>query len=83
MTEPPHQAIPLAERPPDAAPGGASRDIATGGPPLTAQPVIPLHRPGRWIATVIVLVVLAQCAHGLVTNPFFHGTASSTGSRGR
>ncbi|WP_049807193.1 amino acid ABC transporter permease [Pseudofrankia inefficax] len=36
-----------------------------------AQRVIPLRRPGRWIATVVVLVVLAQAIHGLVTNPFY------------
>jgi polar amino acid transport system permease protein len=38
---------------------------------LAAQRVIPLRHPGRWIATVVVLVVLAQVAHGLVTNPFY------------
>jgi len=40
-------------------------------PPLAAQRVIPLRRPGRWLATVVVLVVVAQIVHGLVTNPFF------------
>lgn len=40
-------------------------------PPLTAQRVIPLRHPRRWIATVVVLVVLAQVTHGLVTNPFY------------
>ncbi|MFI5952878.1 amino acid ABC transporter permease [Cryptosporangium sp. NPDC051539] len=39
--------------------------------PLTAQRVLPLRRPGRWIATAIVLVVVAQVVHGLITNPFF------------
>jgi len=38
---------------------------------VTTQRVRPLRRPGRWIATVVVLVVVAQIAHGLVTNPFF------------
>jgi polar amino acid transport system permease protein len=33
--------------------------------------VIPLRRPGRWIATVVVLLVVAQIAHGLATNRFF------------
>jgi polar amino acid transport system permease protein len=37
----------------------------------TAQRVIPLRHPRRWIATAIVLVVLAQVTHGLVTNPFY------------
>jgi len=38
---------------------------------LAAQRVIPLRHPGRWIATLVVLVVLAQAVHGLVTNPFY------------
>ncbi|GAB3680051.1 amino acid ABC transporter permease [Angustibacter aerolatus] len=32
---------------------------------------MPLRRPGRWIATAVVLVVVAQVVHGLVVNPFF------------
>ncbi len=43
-------------------------------PPVGAGPaqrVIPLRHPGRWILTAVVLVVLAQVAHGLVTNPFY------------
>ncbi|MER5596133.1 amino acid ABC transporter permease [Streptomyces sp. NPDC002265] len=39
--------------------------------PLAAQRVLPLRRPGRWISTVVVLVLAAQIAHGLVTNPFY------------
>ncbi|MFJ4918871.1 amino acid ABC transporter permease [Streptomyces sp. NPDC088725] len=38
---------------------------------LSAQRVIGLRRPWRWIATAIVLVVVAQIVHGLVTNPFY------------
>jgi len=38
---------------------------------LARQRVVPLRHPGRWIATVVVLVVVAQIAHGLVTNPFY------------
>lgn len=37
----------------------------------SAQRVIPLRHPGRWITTVVVLIVVAQLAHGLATNPFF------------
>jgi polar amino acid transport system permease protein len=33
--------------------------------------VIPLRHPGRWIATAVVLVLAAQIAHGLITNPFY------------
>ena len=39
--------------------------------PLAAQRVLPLRRPGRWIATAAVLVVAAQVVHGLITNPFY------------
>ena len=44
-------------------------------PPAVPVPVsgrvIPLRHPRRWIATAVVLVVLAQVVHGLVTNPFY------------
>ncbi|MEJ2866878.1 amino acid ABC transporter permease [Actinomycetospora sp. OC33-EN08] len=46
-------------------------DAPAAGPDLTAQRVIPLRRPGRWIVTVVVLVVFAQVVHGLVTNPYY------------
>ncbi|GHE53686.1 putative amino acid ABC transporter, permease protein [Streptomyces longispororuber] len=32
---------------------------------------MPLRRPGRWIVTAVVLVLVAQFAHGLATNPFY------------
>lgn len=38
---------------------------------LAAQRVVPLRHPLRWVATAVVLVVLAQVIHGLVTNPFY------------
>lgn len=38
---------------------------------IAARRVQPLRRPGRWIATAVVLVVLAQVAHGLFTNQAF------------
>ncbi|HEY3632172.1 MAG TPA: amino acid ABC transporter permease [Jatrophihabitantaceae bacterium] len=47
------------------------RDPVVDGPPGSSQRVIPLRRPGRWIATVVVLVVVAQIGHGLATNRFF------------
>lgn len=50
----------------DAVPGGNKAPDA-----LSAQRVIPLRHPLRWIATAIVLVLVAQFAHGLITNPFF------------
>jgi len=47
------------------------RDPVVDGRPVPTQRVIPLRRPGRWIATVVVLVVVAQIGHGLATNRFF------------
>ncbi|MEU3525908.1 amino acid ABC transporter permease [Streptomyces sp. NPDC038707] len=62
MSEPPGAAVSLAEAP-----------TATDTPsrPLTAQRVRPLRRPGRWIVTAVVLVLVAQILHGLATNPFY------------
>lgn len=56
MSEPPGPSTVLLDKPTDAQP---------------AQRVIPLRHPWRWVLTVVVLVLLAQVAHGLVTNPFF------------
>ncbi|MER5544068.1 amino acid ABC transporter permease [Streptomyces sp. NPDC002589] len=61
MSEPPGAAVSLAEAPPADAPS----------PSLSAQRVQPLRRPGRWIATAVVLVLVAQILHGLATNPFY------------
>ncbi|MEU9149692.1 amino acid ABC transporter permease [Streptomyces sp. NPDC048417] len=61
MSEPPG-ALSVAEAPPRT-------DVPSK--PLGAQRVQPLRRPGRWIATAVVLVVVAQFAHGLATNPFY------------
>jgi polar amino acid transport system permease protein len=76
MTEP-VPAAPTAERPPSDAPSPQPQPQPQRLPqpqpqrPLSAQRVIPLRHPGRWIATVVVLVLAAQFAHGLVTNPFY------------
>jgi polar amino acid transport system permease protein len=43
---------------------------AASGPPA-AERVLPLRHPWRWLATAVVLVLAAQVAHGLVTNPFY------------
>ncbi|PKW11363.1 amino acid ABC transporter membrane protein, PAAT family [Streptomyces sp. 1222.5] len=61
MSEPPGAALSLAEAPPSDTPSKQR----------TAQHVQPLRRPGRWILTAIVLVLVAQILHGLVTNPFY------------
>ncbi|MBG7697354.1 amino acid ABC transporter permease [Streptomyces sp. MC1] len=62
MSEPPGAAVSLAEAPPVT-------DIPSHH--LSAQRVQPLRRPGRWIVTAVVLVLVAQILHGLVTNPFY------------
>jgi polar amino acid transport system permease protein len=36
---------------------------------LASKKVLPLRHPGRWIVSVIALVVLAQFVYALVTNP--------------
>ncbi|MFH8933376.1 amino acid ABC transporter permease [Streptomyces griseosporeus] len=58
------------------SPGGAvslATAPAIDPPPRTAAAdrVVPRRRPGRWIATAVVLVLLAQFVHGLATNPFY------------
>ncbi|MET7390596.1 amino acid ABC transporter permease [Streptomyces sp. NPDC005534] len=35
------------------------------------QRVLPRHHPGRWAATALIVILLAQFVHGLVTNPFY------------
>ncbi|MGW2772353.1 amino acid ABC transporter permease [Streptomyces olivaceoviridis] len=62
MSELPGAAVSLAEAP-------APADTPSESP--SAQRVQPLRRPGRWIVTAVVLVLVAQILHGLVTNPFY------------
>ena len=62
MSEPPGAAVSLTEAPSPA--GTPSKQLA-------AQRVLPLRRPGRWIATAVVLVLAAQFVHGLISNPFY------------
>ena len=38
---------------------------------LTSRRVVPQRHTGRWIATAVVLVLVAQLVNGLVTNPFY------------
>jgi polar amino acid transport system permease protein len=40
-------------------------------PDVATRKVLPQRRPWRWVATAIVLVLLAQALHGLYTNPFY------------
>ncbi|MEY2246985.1 amino acid ABC transporter permease [Streptomyces sp. BF23-18] len=69
MSQPPGSAVSFgAATPAEAIP---RTDFPVGPKPLAAQRVLPLRRPGRWIITAVVLVLVAQIAHGLVTNPFY------------
>jgi polar amino acid transport system permease protein len=62
----PVPAVPTAHRPSsDAVPPQSDPR------PLSAQRVIPLRHPGRWLLTVVVVVLVAQFVHGLATNPFY------------
>ncbi|GAA2262741.1 amino acid ABC transporter permease [Streptomyces indiaensis] len=61
MSEPPGATVTLPE----------ARAAAEPPKAVTAQRVLPLRRPGRWIATAVVLVLAAQFVHGLVSNPFY------------
>ncbi|OLR93096.1 polar amino acid ABC transporter permease [Actinokineospora bangkokensis] len=50
------------------------------GPPdeldaLASKKVVPLRHPWRWFASAVVLVLLAQLAHALITNPVFQWDA--------
>ncbi|GAA3524365.1 amino acid ABC transporter permease [Amycolatopsis ultiminotia] len=63
MTSPPAT---RASAPPDPAPPDEDRLRE-----LAAKRVARQRRPGRWIAAVVVLVLLAQLVHALVTNPVF------------
>jgi polar amino acid transport system permease protein len=62
MSQPPGAPVSFAEVPP-----ATDKTV----PPPAAERVLPLRRPGRWIATAVVLVVVAQIVHGLATNPFY------------
>jgi polar amino acid transport system permease protein len=54
-----------ADRPADELPGQVPDEA------LLSRPVVPRRRVGRWIATVLVVVLVAQAVNGLVTNPFY------------
>jgi polar amino acid transport system permease protein len=38
---------------------------------LATRPVVPRRHVGRWVATAVVLVLVAQLVNGLITNPFY------------
>ena len=55
--------------PPSPSPRRRSPTIRQS--PSPPSEFCPLRRPGRWIVTAVVLVLVAQFVHGLVTNPFY------------
>ena len=60
----------LAQAPPPTS--GPTEPVGwIDGRELARQRILPLRRPGRWLATAVVLVVSAQMINGLVTNPFY------------
>ncbi|MFJ4983239.1 amino acid ABC transporter permease [Streptomyces sp. NPDC088732] len=72
MSEPPGTAVSDRSAPPARAPAKEPGDVRGPAPrPPAEQRVLPLRRPGRWIATAVVLVLAAQIGHGLLSNPFF------------
>nr|WP_245572631.1 amino acid ABC transporter permease [Actinokineospora enzanensis] len=58
--------------PPSAPPAAAEDELS---PTLASKKVVPLRHPWRWVAGAVALVVLAQAAHALVTNPAFQWDA--------
>jgi len=71
LTELPALAGSSGTQPGEASGAAVGAVGAAGAPGEDAQRVVPLRRPGRWIATAVVLVVAAQLVHGLATNPFY------------
>lgn len=67
MTEPLLLSAPAGPSGPPGQPGPAGPPV----PPGPAERVLPLRRPGRWIAALVVLVLASQAANGLLTNPFY------------
>ncbi|WP_042366351.1 amino acid ABC transporter permease [Streptacidiphilus neutrinimicus] len=67
---PPDTARPRDTDPPPQAAAAPAETTSTADA-RSAQRVIPLRHPGRWIVSVGVLVLVAQIVHGLATNPFY------------
>ena len=65
MSAPTDSAPVVADPSPRPADGGTTTRI------LAAQRVVPLRHPGRWIVSVVALVIVAQLVHGFATNPFY------------
>ncbi len=64
-------AIPETSTATPAVPGADPHPATPAGTFSPRGRVIPLRHPSRWLATAVVLVLLAQAIHGLVTNRFY------------
>ncbi|MCX5401812.1 amino acid ABC transporter permease [Streptomyces sp. NBC_00102] len=53
------------------APKVSERTDSAHDPRLAAERVLPLRHPWRWVLTAVVVVLVAQFVHGLVSNPFY------------
>ncbi|WP_327179739.1 amino acid ABC transporter permease [Streptomyces sp. NBC_01335] len=68
---------PVAAGSPSAPPGEppapkpAARAASAQDPRPAAERVLPLRHPWRWVLTAVVVVLVAQFVHGLVSNPFY------------
>jgi len=69
---------PAADHPPDTdRPGGRPAAVRGDDPAeaLVSSRVVPLRRPWRWVASVVVLLLLAQVVSGLAGNPAYQWDA--------
>ncbi|WP_052489332.1 amino acid ABC transporter permease [Streptomyces sp. 150FB] len=78
--------MPETSAPPDEPVTAGSSPVPPGQPPagsdavptdqprspaLASERVLPLRHPWRWVLTAVVLVLVAQFVHGLLSNPFY------------
>ncbi|HEX3784067.1 MAG TPA: amino acid ABC transporter permease [Pseudonocardiaceae bacterium] len=75
MTTSPQRTLGVAAEPSAATIAGQQELPETALAELARKKVVPLRHPGRWTASLIALVLLAQFAHALVTNQVFQWSA--------
>lgn len=52
---------------------GRQSDLAfTPREDVALNQVVPRRYPGRWVAVILILMIMVQAAHGVATNPNFH-----------